>query len=167
MKNGTCVKECYYCWHCKTSGFFCYTPMGADFKTCPCCGENDYLNTCVNYVEEPTKYDFLFEDEYENDMRYVYRFCENCKIIFELGCTHFVGGCTDNVYNCHFIKRWRDKSTNIEYNGMPQFEDADDWFNNVNNVEILEMCCPHNNNKCTKTFYPVIYNCNLPPINNA
>ena len=40
MKNGTCVKECYYCWHCKTSGFFCYTPMGADFKTCPCCGEN-------------------------------------------------------------------------------------------------------------------------------
>jgi hypothetical protein len=36
---------------------------------------------------------------------------------------------------------------------MPQFDDDDDWFNNVNNVEMLEMYCPHKNNKCIKTNY--------------
>lgn len=85
-------------------------------------------------------------------MRYAYSYCNHCHIIFQLGCIHYNGGCTDNVYNCHFIKKWRHKVTKIEYEGMPKFDDEKDWFNNVNNVEVLKMYCPHKNNKCNKTY---------------
>ena len=121
----------------------------------------DFLNNSVNYKICPEKYDFLFEDEFDNDMRNAYRYCNDCNIIFELGCMHNIGGCTDNVYNCHFIKKWKNKVTNIEYEGMPMFDDEDDWFNNVNNVEVLQMYCPHNNNKCKKSFHENNYTCNI------
>lgn len=161
MKNVLCVDKIYYCCYCKLNGFFSYTPSGADFETCPCCGKNDFLNESVNYKKKPTKYDFLFEDEFENDMRYALGYCNFCKIIFKLGCIHNNGGCTDNVYNCHFIKKWKHKVTNIEYDGMPKFDDNDDWFNNVNNVEVLQMYCPHNNNKCKTSCYKVDDMCDL------
>ena len=61
---------------------------------------------------------------------------------------HCVVGCTDNVYNCHFIKKWKDKITNVEYYGMSCFDDENDWFDNVNNVDVLEMYCPHNGYTC-------------------
>ena len=160
MKNITCVKSLQNCYSCKLKGFFCLTPNGADFETCPCCGHNDFLNTCVNYKKQPTKYDFLFEDEFENDMRNKYKYCDFCKIIFELGCYHYIGGCTDNIYNCHFIKKWKDQDKDIIYEGMPQFDDSEDWFNNVNNIEVLQMYCPHNNHKCNKG-YPISSDCRL------
>ena len=155
MKNSSSVGSVYVCNRCNLAGFFCYTPCGADFKTCPCCGEYDFLNATVNYTDEPTKYDFLFDDEngnYDYDMRNSYSFCKKCKIIFELGCTDCSQGCTDDTYNCHFIKRWKNKITNIEYQGMPKFDDEDEWFDHVNDVEVLEMYCPHNGNKCTKGY---------------
>ena len=150
MKNKMCVNELQECNRCKLKGFFCYTPFGADFETCPCCGKNDFLNKSVNYKKLPTKYDFLYE--YENDMRYSYKYCNFCKIIFEVGCMHCVVGCTDNVYNCHFIKKWKDKITNVEYYGMPCFDDENDWFDNVNNVDVLEMYCPHNGYTCNMSY---------------
>jgi len=155
MKNNTNVKQVQKCYHCGLEGFFCYTPNGANYETCPCCGEYDLLSN----NKEPDKYDFLFEDEFDNDMRRLYYYCKCCKIIFELGCKHCIVGCTDDTYNCHFIKKWKDKLTNIEYQGMPIFDDEDDWFNNVNNVEVLEMCCPHNGYKCSKTYHENTRNC--------
>ena len=161
MKNITCINNLQSCHICKLKGFFCYTPDGADFETCPGCGRNDFLNNSVNYKNIPTKYDFLFEDEFDNDMRNEYRYCEFCKIIFKLGCPHYFGGCTTNIYNCHFVKKWKDKNTNIEYQGMPQFDDNNDWFNNVNSIEVLQMCCPHNDNKCKKRGHPISGNCDI------
>ena len=64
----------------------------------------------------------------------------------------------------NFVKKWKDKNTNIEYEGMPQFDDNDDWFNNVNNIEVLQMCCPHNGNKCKKSGYPISENCDIKSI---
>lgn len=171
MKNIICVKELTKCHCCNMKGFFCLTPSGGDFETCPCCGKDDFLNVAhgyykpikthdfftneVKYTYPPTKYDFLQEDEYDNDMRNTFKFCDSCNIIFELGCMHSARGCTDNVYNCHFISKWKNKVTNEEYKGMPQFENSEDWFNNVNNVEVLEMYCPHNGNKCKNTTYEI------------
>jgi hypothetical protein len=86
-----------------------------------------------------------------NDNRLDYDYCARCRIIYEVGCMHNYVGCSDNLYNAHFIKRRKDKTTNIEYHGMPQFEDTNDWFNNATNVDILEMFCPHQNNKCINT----------------
>ena len=150
MKNTLYVDKVQNCYSCKLKGFFCYTPQGGDFETCPCCGNYDFLNASVNDENGPTIYDFLLEDEFDNDMRNVYSYCNHCNIIFTLGCDHYNGGCTDVIYNCHFIKKWKNKITNIEYEGMPKFDDKDDWFNNVNNVEVLEIYCPHNHVKCTK-----------------
>lgn len=151
MKNGTNVSKTYKCYDCNMRGFFGYSPQGADYYTCPCCGGYDFLREQWNKSKEPTKYDFLMEDEYDNDMRILYLYCSKCKIIFEHGCTHAINGCTDDVFNRHFIKKWRDKTTNIEYDGMPIFEDQNDWFDNVTNVVVLEMYCPHKGNRCVKS----------------
>jgi hypothetical protein len=72
-------------------------------------------------------------------------------------------GCTSNVYNGHFIQKWKDNTnTNDIHEGMPQFDNVDDWFNNVNNVNVLQMYCPHKNAKCTKSYYDVNkYECDL------
>jgi hypothetical protein len=161
MKNIKYVNETQNCYSCKLKGFFCYTPSGGDFNTCPCCGNFDFISICDN-SKTITEYDFLYEDEYENDMRNIYKYCEKCKIIFELGCEHYRGGCTDNTYNCHFIEIWKDITTNVEYQGMPQFENVNDWFCNVNNVEVLKMYCPHKGNKCASGLgYNIPYTCNL------
>jgi hypothetical protein len=161
MKNIVCVFQLQQCNYCKMSGFFCWTPDGADYHSCPCCGKNDFLNEVGLYPD--TKYEFLFEDTSEDDMRTMYRYCDKCNIMFNIGCSHAVAGCTSDVYNGHFIKQWKDKTTNIVYNGMPQFDNAYDWFDNANNVEVMEMFCPHNNNKCKKAPYPASlgFQCNL------
>ena len=158
MRNIIYVKEFSKCYDCNMKGFFVYTPQGADYYTCPCCGKCDFLN----YYCDNNKYDFLYnDDEYANDMRNSYIYCGSCKIIFELGCMHYSGGCTDNVYNSHFIKKWKNKITDENYEGMPQFDDAIDWFDNVNNIEVLEMYCPHNGNKCKNTIYEIKETCEL------
>jgi len=154
MKNITNVKEISFCDYCDLKGFFCRTPCGADFTTCPCCGGDDYVNNLSD-----SDYDAIYENE--NDMRIEYKYCNKCKIIFELGCTHAAIGCTDNVYNAHFIKKWKDKITNIEYEGMPEFDDENDWFNNVNNIQVLQIHCPHIGAHCSKTRHPVTEYCNI------
>ena len=146
-------------------GLFCTTPCGADYETCPYCGTDDHFNSYVNNSENDdekyydkinnekhTKYDFLYKDEYENDMRRTYNFCANCKILFQIGCMHAEFGCTDGVYNGHLIKRWKDKKTNIEYNGMPIFDSVDDWFNHVNDVEVIEKFCSSNGARCNRGY---------------
>jgi hypothetical protein len=160
MKNIVCVNQLQKCGRCEIKGFFCYTPYGGGFTTCPCCGENDFLNT-LHHIQRDDKYDFLYEDEFDNDMRNLYSYCKNCKIIYELGCDYCYVGCTDGIYNCHFIKKWKHKKTNIEYEGMPMFDDENDWFDNVNNVEILNMYCPHKGSTCIKTIYKINEKCKL------
>jgi hypothetical protein len=166
MKNIICIKGLSNCSYCHMDGFFCETPSGSDYHTCPCCGKPDfkYLVTSearftkrlnLTNTEQLTKYDFLKKEEYDDDMRNTFDFCDSCNIIFELGCTHSSRGCTDDIYNCHFISKWKNKVTNEEHNGMPQFENSDDWFDNVNSVEVLEMYCPHNGNRCKKTHYEI------------
>jgi hypothetical protein len=44
------------------------------------------------------------------------------------------------------------KVTNEIFNGMPQFDSADEWIEN--NYEILEWCCPNNGLHCNKGYYP-------------
>jgi hypothetical protein len=156
MKNATTVNKMHYCYHCKLKGFFCSTPFGADYETCPCCGGYDFLGNVTD-----TKYDFLYDAENVHDIRKKYNFCTRCNIIYTLGCEHSDWGCTDVIYNCHFIKKWKNKVTETIYEGMPLFDNIDDWFNNANNVEVLELYCPHKNAACSKTRYTTNFACNL------
>ena len=74
----------------------------------------------------------------------------NVSKIYQFGCAHKSFGCTSDIYNGFFIKKWKDTKSGIEYTGMPQFDDTEDWFNNANNVKVLEMYYPNKNTKCTK-----------------
>lgn len=152
MRNTCTLTPSEKCYFCGIKGFFSHTPNGGDYISCPACGTSDFLNDNWCFANE-TKYNFLQNDEFENDMRNLYPYCDKCKIIYSLGCKHNIVGCTDDVYNGHFIKKWKDKTTETNYEGMPLFDNTDDWFKNVTNVEILEMFCPHNNYKCPKTIY--------------
>jgi hypothetical protein len=157
MKNGLHVQKLNKCHYCNLNGFFCETPMGHDYTTCPCCNGYDYIS--CSYDLNP-----IYFDEYndDNDMRNLYYYCSSCKIIYKLGCTHSSHGCTDDVYNCHLIKKWKNKITNIEYDGMPFFDSNEDWFKHVNDVEVLQMYCPHKGNHCSKTRdRDIINKCNL------
>jgi hypothetical protein len=49
MKNLTELKNNVKCNRCLTNGFFSYTPGGADFDTCPCCGKDDFVNYSYSY----------------------------------------------------------------------------------------------------------------------
>jgi hypothetical protein len=99
------------------------------------------------YGNVTDKYDEL--NTHHSDNRIDFMYCKKCKIMFEYGCYHKYNG-TDTKYNCHYITKWRNKINNIEYMGMPLFDDDgddndndnNDWFDNANNVEPLEWCLP-------------------------
>jgi hypothetical protein len=157
MKQTQTVNQISYCGHCNLSGFFCSTPFGADYNTCPCCDTYDFLNS----TKDP-KYDFLYDVDFdsEKDNRTKYYYCKPCGILFEVGCTHSMQGCTSSIYNGHIVKKWLDKNTGEIFSSMPVFENEDDWFNNVNNIQILKMYCPNRAKRCSKTSYPISEGCN-------
>jgi hypothetical protein len=128
--------------------FLCCTPNGADDKTCPCCDckvENNYYK------------DDVFED---------YEFCEGCGIVFDIGCKYEVRGCTSDIYNGHFIGKWRYKEQT--YTGMPQFSSLDELHNEFKNIDVLEWVCINNGTHSDSNVfysydkYPQYYKpCNL------
>jgi len=97
MKNIFLLKGLTKYNSCKINGFFCYTSSGADYHKCPSCGQ-------IDLSDKTSKFKFLYENEYNNDMRNEYFYCSSCKIIYNTGCIHNMIGCTDNIYNAHFIK---------------------------------------------------------------
>ena len=139
-----------YCYDCKIKGFYNYTPQGADYYTCPYCGDYDE----VNFYDANNKYDFLYDNDDNNDIRLKYKYCNKCRIMFDIGCTHAKNGCTFDIYNGHVISVWKDKITGIIYNGSVQFDSTDEWFEKANNIEVLAECCLNNGLHCLKGFYP-------------
>jgi len=163
MKNLIKLNTLAKCYSCNKNMFVCYTPNGADYKTCPLCTRGDFYNLCNE--EEDKKY---FE-KYVNDNDNIYtqyNFCKFCKIIFKLGCIHAQEGCTESCYNAHLISKYKYKDET--YDGMPQFDSVDEWYNELNNIIILNWICINNSLKCNKASYPYsennkeYYRCYLP-----
>jgi hypothetical protein len=153
MKNisPTQIVSKSYCYDCKIKGFFCYTPQGADYYTCPYCGDYDE----VNFYDVNNKYNFLYINDYSyGDMRLEYYYCNKCRIMFDIGCTHAENGCTSNTYNGHVISVWKDKTTGIIYNGSVQFDSTEEWFEKANDIVVLEERCLNNGSHCVKGSYP-------------
>ena len=158
MKNITTIETNCKCENCDKKGFIVYTPDGADFHTCPVCGHYDYMNDNYNSQE----YNEIFQNLEEDNIYDKYDYCENCNIVFVLGCDHSVQGCTDTVYNGHFIGKWKYK--NNEYIGMPQFENVKEWHDEFPNIEIIEFICIHNGLRCSnrdKKYSESFYGCCL------
>jgi hypothetical protein len=149
------------CDSCDLRGFFCYTPDGGDYNTCPICGGDDYLNDAdtTDWVET------------DDDNRRHFPFCANCKILFGLGCTHAENGCTSSCYNGHLVGKWLDKTTGEIFIGMPEFDSIEDWTARANDVQVLEWVCPNSpehkhciNGNYPKSDYPQYYDiCELRP----
>ena len=138
------------CYGCNLTGFLCTTPSGADYTTCPCCRQMDFKNESAPFsnpmdLEASGKLNRLFwadETVGEPDIRLEYEYCRACKIIFDAACIHAENGCTSSVYHAHFIASWKNIETGVTYeNGMPQFDDACDWFENAPKVKIIRMMC--------------------------
>ncbi len=160
--NGSCDS-------CHVYGFFTQTPDGGDYSTCGVCGDNcstDYsskfgTNGALINMNLPKEelYKILGETpddvSFDEDNKQLLNYCSTCRIMPFIGCVHSMGGCTDNVYNTHFISEWIDKKTGEKHIGMPQFDNDQEWFHRVNDVEIVKMCCPNKNSVCTKASYPI------------
>jgi hypothetical protein len=144
MKNIVEILPKTKCESCNSIGAFCYTPCGADWITCPICdGRNDLVD------------DTQFPLYYDSDNKYLNNsYCSNCKIMFDVGCTHAVNGCTDDCYNGHLIKKWKNIKENIIYDGMPQFDSDEEWYNNAFNIEIISWYCVNNSEHCNRGYYP-------------
>jgi hypothetical protein len=146
MKNLVFAPGRVTCSCCNAGGFFCTTPEGASYHTCPFCGGTDGVTNDDD--------DFLYDAEknpyYELQMHY----CPSCRILFNLGCTHAVNGCTDDVYNGHVICQWKLKGHSHVYTGMPQFADIGEMISELHKVEILSWVCPNKGAHCTCGAYP-------------
>ena len=159
MKNLIKINTLAECYSCNKNMFVCYTPGGADFNTCPCCKQDDFYNSSYLYDKEIHKQYFdKFKDDDEN-IYSKFSFCSQCKIIFDVGCTHSENGCTDDCYNAHFIAEYKYKDS--IYTGMPQFESIDEWYHELENIIILKWICINNRLRCNKSRYPVTYGCNI------
>ena len=85
---------------CDKFGFFSSTPQGWDYTTCPFCGL------------------FNDSDNLENDFIY----CPECCIIYTLGCSHSVRGCTEDIYNAALlIKYTKYENRCINYEDMSKY----------------------------------------------
>ncbi len=171
MKNITSItinkNNIISCNECNRSQFYCTTPNGGDFVTCPVCNGTEFKYQIYNHKDPNTHYDKYIDDD---DLHYN-NYCECCGIIYEDGCTHLECGCTSSLYNAHFISKWQKISDGQIYVGMPFFKDHIDWEENASNIKILEWICPNTYKHCdgnslySKKNCPQYYrDCELNPV---
>ena len=150
MKNITSVASGVSCTLCGLNGYITQSPNGGDYITCPLCAYGQYGSS----PEDDKRYkmdniDYMDDDDLRNQA-----YCDKCRIIFDMGCDHAENGCSAGYSNGHMIGKWKYKTKEEIYIGMPQFNDLADWYNHVNDIEILGWVCPNNGIHCPKAGYP-------------
>jgi hypothetical protein len=137
MKNIVSLDTKVKCCYCKQQGFFC---SSIDEYSCPRC---DHLEI----------WDDIYKTFKGDDIRCVYTFCKYCNIIYELGCMHGENGCCFAIRNAHFIKKYEYEGD--VYEGMPQFENEEEWLREAPKIKVLEQICPNKRLICPKASYPI------------
>lgn len=130
------------CQQCKKHIFALLTPSGGDYVTCPLCG-NGCL--CCGFSTL----------DYDSDCEIDEHYCNGCNILFNIGCTHSVNGCTDGIYYGKLIKSYTYQ--NITYDGMPKFKSFTHMFKILPHIKKINwqcMCYISNCKSCTHAFYP-------------
>ena len=136
------------------SGFYCHSVDGGDYVTCPCCdGIIDNVRVVERLNMGMTKKEIYKIVYHSNDNRGI-PYCDECKILSFIGCLFEENGCTSDVYNGHFIAEWTDTKTGEKHIGMPKFEDDRDWYDRVNDINIVKLYCPNNGAHSTRGAYP-------------
>lgn len=102
---------------------------------CPLCRDPNY-----QYWQYECGDDLGIPDnEEDEETMYQKPFCNKCGIIYYCGCKSTT---KKGQSNSHLISKWKDKTTNEVYVGMPQFESPKEWLEKVETVEVLEYVCP-------------------------
>lgn len=136
MKNIVSFDTKVKCHYCKQQGFFCQI----DKSSCPRCGNFETWND-------------IYDTFKSDDIRIIYSFCDNCNIIYDIGCKHGENGCGDAIHNAHFINKYEYEGG--VYEGMPQFENEEEWLRESPKIKILEEICPNKRSICPKSHYPI------------
>lgn len=125
------------CNSCQYSGLYCYTPNDADNITCPLCAniESSEVNKYV-FVNRENKEEFVSM-----------HLCVNCKVMFTLGCVHCKKGCIDDIVNAHLVKMY--KYMGDEYEGMPLFQNVQEFHNTIKGISIVKLFCPNKGKVCS------------------
>jgi hypothetical protein len=67
-------------------------------------------------------------------------YCEPCGILYRVGCT-YVSTPRGNEKYGHIILKWKYLLNDEIYNGMPHFENSNEWAKEICNIEILDWAC--------------------------
>lgn len=94
------------------------TPSGADYTTCPLCGQNIDDNDSDNSAEIVNDNNTKIDDNNNNSEYCLY--CNKYGIVFRDGCIHAMNGCTDSVYYAQLIYKVIINGEFVE--GMPVFD---------------------------------------------
>ena len=54
----------------------------------------------------------------------------------------------------HIVSKWKYKDTHIFYYGMPQFATIDEAIEKIDNIELLNFCCPNKGMINNNSPYP-------------
>jgi hypothetical protein len=139
--NNSYPKTGALCIGCNKAMFISYTPNGADYETCPICGDGTY--DCI----DNDKYDRMIS------------FCNKCQTIFMISdCVHAVNGCTDNAYYSKLVHKF--KYEGKDYDGMPKFKSFSDCEKELDKYELTWVCmCNRNCPECPEAYYKDKYKC--------
>jgi len=118
MKHLDRVSTSVRCFDCKKSGFFISTPNGAHDVECPLCP--NYVPN-IDLIEIKSTINKI--EGHDNSFGLIhFLYCDKCRIVFDLGTTHLLQGCTESIYNTIFISEYIYKGKT--YVGMPQFDNT-------------------------------------------
>jgi len=104
--------------------FIIETPCGADYTSCPTCAWDPGAGTPNARYHNHYKDDPLYDNPLYEDCL----FCFKCKIIFQMGCSHAVKGCTDDIHHTMFYVPKELEIINFSDIQIPVFTSYDDAY---------------------------------------
>lgn len=143
------------CYWCGKKMFAGDTPQGADCTSCPICKSGCWYP--IPYYYDEDKGEVVKDENYQGPN---YNYCDQCNIVFGLGCTHGVNGCTDDIYHGRLVYSY--EYGGEKHDGMPVFESVKHCRKVLPNMKLNWFCtCNNNQYDCKKASYPkeVEHNC--------
>ena len=127
---------------CNCNGLFTHISMwNEDYICCPFCDKR-FSKYCNKYSKEcHTNYDDYIS----------FYSCIKCNILFTNGCYHIDSDGGTGIFNVHLINKYKYK--NDIYEGMPFFENNDEFNLVKHDIEILQLICPNNGDYCKEKKY--------------
>ena len=145
------------CEDCAVDMFQVTTPMGADCHTCPLCAK--YLDEDGVEAPRDTNFNKLCKCDYCISDSYCAWYCNDCKIVFDAGCSHGINGCTEDIYHAVFIKQvYYNNQALLKPNQTPRFRSFKELEKIIHQSKFDWICTCHGGcPQCPKAYYFPIF----------